>query len=487
MTAMGNGTATGEVKAQLFMGWPKDRLLQISSGGKDNLMLPSLSEIGAYSSIPVSEDSAREAIVDFNPDVILYRIAPKVPWVHEFAMHVIKHWNRPLVTWLMDDWPEDLAKSGAEEWEILSKDLMSLLERSDLRLSICSAMSHAFQERYGISFRAFANGVNPVEWDCLRHHEGRRLLLRYSGGLATNMSLESVLRIARVVEALAEIGYDILLEISTHAWWHKQSNHLFSGFKHTTIETIRRTSGDYRAWLAEADIAVIAYNFDEDTLRYVQYSMANKMPECLASGAVVFAHGPRKIATIDYLASTEAAILVQEPSDQAVASALIALLENPAHRNALARQGRKIAFDRHNIIDLREDLRSAIASISPCKGLRDSKSDITRVTSGGLPMLAHHSKQLEESTQSWSFETRNIGRMGLREINKLLRNGSYQDAIVEYLWLWENFDDPGHPLAQIYSFNALYAARRLGMRSCMTLEELIENVKEGKIRSSDIR
>jgi hypothetical protein len=381
----------------------------------------------------------------------------------------------------MDDWPEDLAKSGAEEWDTLSKDLLSLLKRSELRLSICGAMSHAFQERYGMSFRSFANGVNPVEWPCLRHHEGSRLLLRYSGGLAANMSLESVLRIARVVETLAGMGHDISLEINTHSWWHKQSNHLFNGFEHTTIETIHRTSGDYRAWLAEADIAVIAYNFNEDTLRYVQYSMANKVPECLASGAVVFAHGPRKIATIDYLASTEAAILVQESSDQAVASALIALLENPAHRNALARKGRQIAFDRHNIIDHREDLRSAIASISASNGIRDSKPDSTRGRSNAMPMLAHHASQLEESTKTWSSDTFRYGRMGLREINQLMRNGSCQDAIVEYVRLWESFNDPRHPVARIYSFNALHAARRLGIGAYISMEELIENIKEGKL------
>lgn len=472
MTAMGNGAATGEVKAALLADWPKERLLQVSRHGKDGLALTSLKDAGVYQNVPVQADAAREAVEDFCPDVILYRMVPKVPWLHEFAMQIIERLNRPLVTWLMDDWPAHLAHSDAEEWMLLAPDLFSLLERSTLNLSICDAMSKAFQARYGRTFKAFANGVNPVEWPALRHHKTGRLLLRYSGGLAKNMSLDSVLRIARVVESLAKQGHDISLEINTQTWWHEASKDFFTDLKHTSIETVHRTLDDYRAWLGGADVAVIAYNYDQETLRYVQYSIANKMPECLASGAVVFAHGPRAIATINYLASTEAAVVVEEPAEEAIASALVALLENPARRNAHGRQSRKISFEHHNIVSLREELRTAI-SATLNSGLEVGRNiQQIPVSAVRLPAVSMGKEKVAILDESHAADMAIKMRKELSSINQIMRQGKYQAAMSEYKSLWQSLGDPSSPIARISAFNALYCARRLGINRVNNIEEL---------------
>ena len=58
---------------------------------------------------------------------------------------------------------------------------------------------------------------------------------------------------------------------------------------------------DFPSRLAGADVLVLAYNFDEDSLRYIRLSMPNKLPEYLASGAPVLAVGPRAANGIDYV------------------------------------------------------------------------------------------------------------------------------------------------------------------------------------------
>src|SRR3546814_2418481 len=62
---------------------------------------------------------------------------------------------------------------------------------------------------------------------------------------------------------------------------------------------------EYERTLAKSDALLIAYNFDPASTGYIGYSLANKMPECLASGAPLLAYGPRGVATIDYLRSEE--------------------------------------------------------------------------------------------------------------------------------------------------------------------------------------
>lgn len=365
MTAMGNGTATGEIKSALFAEWPADRIMQIARYEHNQLQKVTPNPGGTgYACMHVSPSSALSEIDGFGPEVVLYRPVPGVNFLHEFAMQTIRQSTCPLITWIMDDWPAELAEKDPGQFSVLGADLTELLSVAHLNLSICDKMSEAFGQRYNTTFMAFANGINPVHWTNVRHHSGCRLHIRYAGGLAPNMNLDSVVGIAKSVETLAENGYDISLEINTQGWWLRDYGHHFKDFRHTSIESVTRSPEDYRAWLVEADAVLVAYNFDEDSLRYVRYSMANKMPECLASGATVIAHGPMDAATIEYLASTGSAHMIPTPETQEVTRLLRDLLLSPAQRNSIARKARDISIRKHNIIDLREKLRREIADVA---------------------------------------------------------------------------------------------------------------------------
>jgi hypothetical protein len=105
MTAIGDGTATSEIKHNLMADWPADRLLQVAHKGPDGLMLARGRVNNAASMLPTSDVEANAIIDVFNPDVIVYRPVPNTPALHDFSMTVIERLKRPLVTWLMDDWP----------------------------------------------------------------------------------------------------------------------------------------------------------------------------------------------------------------------------------------------------------------------------------------------------------------------------------------------------------------------------------------------
>jgi glycosyltransferase involved in cell wall biosynthesis len=361
MTAMGNGTATGEIKSNLTKDWPKDKILQLARHGRDGLALVRPDGQGGYAQEVVSKDEAFAAIQAFNPDLSVYRPVPNVAWLHEASMDILRRLDKPLVTWIMDDWPAELAEKDPEQWASLGPDLNTLLEKSTKCLSICDSMSKGMGERYGVEFTALANGVYPEEWNKPREHARKQLRVRYAGGLAKNMTRDSVLRIARAVESLAEEGHPISFEINTQKWWYRETEEMFSGFNYTQLTSEDRPARAYRHWLSRGDVAVIAYNFDEETLRYVRYSMANKMPECLASGAVLLAHGPRDAATIDYLADKDFASVVTDQDDEAVKQQLLHLLQNPAERQAMSERARAFVFENHNLDQLGEKLRSLAA------------------------------------------------------------------------------------------------------------------------------
>jgi hypothetical protein len=362
MTAMGNGTATGEVKSNLLRDWPAARLLQVSSPRPDALALVRRAADGTYAEAPDSLDAIRAAIAAFNPQAILYRPLADRPGLHDLAMAVIRaRPDTPLITWIMDDWPARLEATDPTAFGPLDADLRWLLARSGLCLSISDAMSDAFSARYGQTFTAFANGIDATLWSAPRVHGPGPVVLRYAGGLAPDMNAASLQRVARAVEARARAGQDIRFEINTRPHWVKVSGALFDGLTATRIETENRPPEGYVRWLCEADALLIAYNFDAASLRYVRYSMANKLPECLASGAALLAHGPRDVATIARLEAAGVADLVLTEDSTALEAAL-ARLADPAHRTARGTAARALALAEFELGGLNRRLAHAIAS-----------------------------------------------------------------------------------------------------------------------------
>ncbi|SMY09223.1 6-hydroxymethylpterin diphosphokinase MptE-like protein [Flavimaricola marinus] len=366
MTAMGDKTATGEVKANLLRDWPRHKLMQIASPKPNQLSFVRRTPEGDYGSRMMNAQDVRASIAAFDPEVILYRPLADRPALHDMAMAEIS--ARPdttLVTWIMDDWPARLEADDPARFATVDAELRGLFARSGLRLTISDAMSSAFAERYGLPFEAFANGIDASHWTAPRQHHGRGIVIRYAGGIAPDMNAASLQRIARTVEARAKAGQDVRLEISTREHWAKVSGHLFDGLHSTSLNTEERSQEDYIRWLCEADVVLIAYNFDAGSQRYVQYSMANKLPECLASGAAVLAHGPRGLATIDRLADLGVADLVDTESADALASA-IARLADPEHRRTKGAAARAVALSQFELTGLNTRLakafRSAIAA-----------------------------------------------------------------------------------------------------------------------------
>ncbi len=365
MTKVGDATATGELKSALFADWPQSRLMQlhIGAGGK----------LGAYSfgrtKLFADADTATIAAIEhlatqFDPEVVLYRPTPKTPALHNAAMHLIDKLQKPLVTWIMDDWPVAFADEDPSAAAALEKDWRTLLSRSSVRLAISDAMSTAFQARYGLPFVPVANGVDPNDWPEKKRDTGGALKVRYAGSLAENMTLSSIVTVAQAVERLASRGINVRFEIKTRALWQRLIAPHLKGLKRTHIVVADLEPDEYRAWLAGADVSVIAYNFDKKSRSYIQYSLANKLPECLASGAPLVAFGPPDVATIAVLEKHDIGVRVTEDSVDAVSDTLESLATNPDQRRTLGDKARQIAFRDFSIFSARETLTRVLSSAS---------------------------------------------------------------------------------------------------------------------------
>ena len=292
-------------------------------------------------------------------------------------MELIKASKAPLVLWLMDDWPARLRAAAPDEADALDADLKKLFARSSLNLAISEGMAEAFSQRYDVPFDVAHNGIIPDQWqsltDSLPLSEAastpQPVRLRYAGSLAPDTTRDSVLKVAKAISKLSQSGEAICFEGRTQSHWYRQFADMFNDLPGVDLQTSDMSEPDYRKWLSEADIALLAYNFDEETRRYLQFSFANKLPELLASGAAVLAHGPLQLETMSYLHRHEIGEIVSEPDEAALEASLLRLIRDPDLRRNIGRAGQAHAFEAFSLQRAKSKLSGQMAAMLPADGV----------------------------------------------------------------------------------------------------------------------
>jgi|GEM_PF-2065822 len=355
-TRTGGLSATGQIKKNLLRGWPEKAFMQLyASKLGDYHLAVSLVDSGT-DRVFSTEESLLEEVASFKPEVIYYRpLLDQHQLLHFLALEIMKRHPVPVVSHIMDDWPERLRANDPLLAEKLDCELHSLFTGSYRVLSISEQMSQAFAKRYGVNFEVIANGVDLKRYSNLKKTpqtgsgEKRPLVLRYTGALAKNMTFQTVVDLARAVDSLQE-RLPVRLEVYTMPSWRRAFEKAVQGYRGVFVYyTV--PDQDYPRLLSEADVLVLAYNFDPVSLGYIGYSMPNKLPEYLASGTPVLAIGPRGLPGIDYLTSRDLAFSVCKRDFSALCEAIELLVKNPAYREKLGKKGQKWAF---RYFDLRE-------------------------------------------------------------------------------------------------------------------------------------
>lgn len=363
-TRAGDGTATGELKANLFEAWSPSSLLHVFEGFRHRIGISGIAGNQIFDRRWASRRYLNLAITAFEPDCILYRPVPDTPHLHRYSMDFIRKSSAPLVVWLMDDWPARLRQRAEEKQVPLLDDLSWLIQHSRCRLCISDPMQGLFEQRYGASFFPLANGVNLDSWPDRAHQPSDVFTVRYAGGLADDMALDSVLRVAEAIDCMARGGTKIRFEINTRPSWGRRYGGRFTPFSSCTLSTKSLSSDEYRRFLQEAGVVLIAYNFDDRSRTYVQNSLANKLPECLASGRPLLLHSPSDMATAQEINRELADSIVDQPNVSAIRCWLQTVMDSENRQADLARRGRELAAARFSLQDRQQRLRRLLNDLS---------------------------------------------------------------------------------------------------------------------------
>ena len=397
-TRMGSQTATGVVMANFFRGWPRGFIAQIHSDQYSDIehdvcqhyyylkshrrqkrltrmFGESFADVLDFTWLQWTGGTLKAALAwskKFRPHMIYYRAVDK-PFLYRWLpLKLAQRMGVPLVTHIMDDWP---ARYETTEESVISSFLVPPLHRhlkelfscSAVNLSICSRMSDAFEARYGMPFTPFHNGIEVDEWSAPKKetppHPDGPFRMVYTGSLALDMQIWSLRDIAEVASDLRKRGIDIGLEIYGAKWWFPNYKKYFHG-----IDGVRYAGfvprSEFPRLLMEADLLVLPVNFDEKSLRYVRYSLANKAPEYMASGTPVLVYGPREASTVDYAASEGWGHVVSQCSKEKLRDAILNLMSSPDKRVEMGRKARALAFCRHDAAKVRTQFRTLLTQVA---------------------------------------------------------------------------------------------------------------------------
>lgn len=364
LTNMGGFAATSRVKEAFFGTWPGDkfRLVCVDGGGAGKRLVLADKQ-GKKLVADAGNDEVMAAIAGYAPEVVYYRAVDDRE-VHDFATRLTAKLAVPFAVHMMDDWPARLKANQPAEFAHFDRSLREMLRAAHARLSIGQKMSAAFKDRYGLDFLPFANAVDPASFPPRpdRQPADRPFLIRYTGALAEDMTFASIREVAEAVEALsAELN--IRLEIYTRWIWKDQARQIFAGMNSVAVFD-QVPAEDYTLLLAGADALLIAYNFDAASQAYVGFSMANKLPEYLASGVPVIVYGPAEAATIRHARERECVQLVDRQDPEALREKIRSLAQSPELQARLGKAGRDTAFLHHNVWKVASDLHALLIGMA---------------------------------------------------------------------------------------------------------------------------
>jgi len=272
----------------------------------------------------------------------------------------------PIVIHMMDDWPATIYKEKIlspflRYW--INREFVKLLSRTKLFLGISSKMCSAYQIKYRKQLIPFHNPIDLDFWVQASHQKVEKhfefsLLYRGRVGLAINSSLEDV---CDVVEDLYRLGVNIRFDIYITPLMDEQIKIRLER-KDSVFVHPPTPYSDIPGSLAAADLLVLCYDFDRESITYIHFSMPTKVSEYMASGTPILVYAPPDTAVFDYAEKEKWGYIVSQNNKEQVKQAIIYLMKNNDLRAQLGRHARELAVKNHDALIVKEEFRSCLYS-----------------------------------------------------------------------------------------------------------------------------
>lgn len=291
----------------------------------------------------------RKFIENFKPD-ILYTILGNLPYIR-LVRKIHHEFKIPYVIHIMDDWPEISYQRGIfgpARREKMQQELKALLENAAGCFGICQSMCDTYETRYQRKFLPFANVLDSASWQNKARKDWRAGIpfkIIYGGALISNSQAKSVGDVAKVIPELRKIGLDIEFEI--YAPWYAANHYREELERNAGVKVFDAPEKmDIESLFTGADLLLLPVNFDEESVKYIRYSMPTKVPAYMFSGTPTLAYGPSEVASMQY--AREWAHVVTKEDKTELKKAISHLAGSEQLREKLAKRALQLAQNRHD-------------------------------------------------------------------------------------------------------------------------------------------
>jgi glycosyltransferase involved in cell wall biosynthesis len=221
-------------------------------------------------------------------------------------------------------------------------------------------MAKEYLSRYGKNFTTFHNPINIEFWKKYQKTNYELSInptILYAGriGLGIDDSLKLIADAIAVVNETLEISINFALQTPEKPVWIKN----YKNILHNSFVDY----DDLPKVFSESDLLVLAYDFSEESISFIRYSMPTKASEYMVSGTPIIIFAPEVTAIANYAQTYHWAKVITENNIGYLSAAITELIQSENTRKKLSRNAIKIAEKNHNSIDVTNQFKELIYSL----------------------------------------------------------------------------------------------------------------------------
>ncbi len=309
----------------------------------------------------------RNWLAEFKPDLLYVQVTTRESIL--FVTELKEYLKIPTAIHFMDDWPSTIIKAGLFKnyWKRkIDNELKILLDKVDLHLSISDSMSVEYKKRYGKNFRAFHNPIDTGFWlphtkkDLSIDKENVKILC--SGRIGQNGISESLIEVASAIDKMNRDGLGIKLHIQTSTREKSIINRLnefhcvtFNPFvNYTQLPEI----------FSDADILLLANDFDPKSIDYLRFSMPTKASEYMISGTPVLVYTSGLAAVSIFFRENKCGLCVSNNCEEEIIKAIRLLMDNEEYRRNLSSNAVNTAIQKFDALKVRSEFQYLLSSLT---------------------------------------------------------------------------------------------------------------------------
>jgi glycosyltransferase involved in cell wall biosynthesis len=382
-----NHSGAGILMRRLFADYPSDRLWTLTSH-------QSIRDLASYQPIPpperqvpVPEARIHRRWIDKLARFVNYLLIPctvwrgvrlarqkaievifTIPWDHftiaAYFIHRIT--GLPMYMYFMDD-PAGTRRTLGSQGIVYSIFMPRIVRAARRVWGVSSGMCEDLEQRYGVKCLPL---LPVLDLDDFQKRSKREADLSSESfqiiftGAIYSAQVDAVLRLVRVVNEESRLidnpkpHMRLTLYTSAPA---KALERLGLVGKNVRRDEVRHD--EIAAVIARADVAFLPLSFEADMRHIVETSFPSKIAEYLAAGVPILVHAPSYSTVARYCRRYDCGLVVDQPNDESLRSALMRLATDVGLRRRLSAKALETASENHNASRIVPEFRRQLSEI----------------------------------------------------------------------------------------------------------------------------